>query len=166
MGTKISKLVLSDIANINISRFECSECNVLNVLRLFEFGAVIIEIGNVEKCSSLFQELESLNIHYIKSLDEELPCMDVILLTDICTLQEIIHHIFVSECEVFSVVGIKNSEEWERCLYKWTCKRQLIKHKIITVATVFETDESHVSITFYKDMYDIKQMISKIKEIC
>ena len=54
MGIKVSKFIWGDISNISISHFNCTEDNILDIIDLFECETVILEIGDVEKNTSLF----------------------------------------------------------------------------------------------------------------
>ena len=65
MRTKVTKFIWGDIVNISISRFNCSEENILNILNLFKYKTVIVEIGDVEKNSTLFQAIKTLSTNYI-----------------------------------------------------------------------------------------------------
>ena len=49
MRPKVTKFIWGDIVNISISRFNCSEVGLLNIIGLFEHETVIVEIGSVEK---------------------------------------------------------------------------------------------------------------------
>lgn len=98
------------------------------------------------------------------SLCDDLPYTDVVLVVNGCNLEELIHHILVSECESFSIKGVENHIEWEQYLYNQIDDRQLIKRKIINLSMVVVINESQVDITFHKDVYNTKQVILKIKE--
>lgn len=164
MRTKVTKFIYGDIKNISISRFNCSEDNLLYIIGLFEYETVIIEIGTVEKNSPLFQAIKTLSINYTTSLYDDLPYTDVVLMINGCNLEELIHYIFVSECESFLIEGVENYSKWEQYLYNRINKRQLIKRKIIKLSMVVLINESQVDITFHKDTYNTKQVILKIKE--
>lgn len=165
MRIKVSKLVLGNVADISVSRFNCSEDNVLKITDLFEYENVIIEIGNVEKCSSLFQTLRTLNLKYTTSLYDDLPYTDVVIMAKTGNVKEIIHHVFASECESFSLEYVTHHSQWEQHLYNRIHKRQLIKRKIITLSMVVVINESQVDISFHKDTYDAKQITAKIKAL-
>lgn len=164
MRTKVTKFILGDIENISISRFNCSEENLLNIIGLFEYETAIIEIGTVEKNSPLFQSIKTLSINYKTSLYDDLTYTDVVLMVNGCNLEELIHYILVSECESFLIEGVENHIKWEQYLYNRINKRQLIKRKIIKLSMVVLISESQVDITFHKDTYNTKQVILKIKE--
>lgn len=164
MRTKVTKFIWGDIANISISRFNCSEDSLLNIIGLFEYETVIIEIGTVEKNSPLFRAIKTLSINYTTSLYDDSPYTDVVLMVNGCNLEELIHYILVSECESFSIEGVENHSKWEQYLYNRINKQQLIKRKIIKLSMVVVINESQVDITFHKDTYNTKQVILKIKE--
>ena len=164
MRTKVTKFIWGDIVNISISRFNCSEENILNILNLFKYKTVIVEIGDVEKNSTLFQAIKTLSTNYITSLYDDLPYTDVVLMINACNLKELIHYIFVLNCESFSIEGFGKHINWEQYLYNRINKRQLIKHQIITLNMVAVINESQIDLTLHKDIYDIKQVILKIKE--
>ena len=165
MRIKVNKLILGDVADISVSRLNCSEDNVLKIIDLFEYENVIIEIGNVEKCSSLFQIIRSLNLKYTTSFHDDLPYTDIVLMANDCNIKEIIHHIFASECESFSLESVTHHSQWEQHLYNRIHERQLIKRKIITLSMVVVINESQVDISFRKDIYDAKQIAAKIKAL-
>ena len=164
MRTKVTKFIWGDIENISISRFNCSEDSLLNIIGLFEYETVIIEIGSVEKSSPLFQSIKTLSINYTTSLYDDLTYTDVVLMVNGCNLEELIHYILVSECESFLIEEVENHCKWEQYLYNRINKRQLIKRKIIKLSMVVLISESQVDITFHKDTYNTKQVILKIKE--
>lgn len=164
MRTKVTKFIWGDIVDISISRVNCSEDSLLDIIGLFEYETVIIEIGDVEKDSLLFQTIKTLSINYTTSLYDDLPYTDVVLSINGCNLEELIHYIIESECESFSIEGVGDHIEWEQYLYNRSNKRQLIKRKIIKLRMVVITNESQVDITFRKDTYNTKQVILKIKE--
>ena len=164
MRTKITKFTWGDIVNISISRFNCSEDSILNIINLFGYETVIIEIGTVKKNSSLFQAIKMFSINYTTSLYDDFPYTDVAFMINVCNLKELIHCIFVLECESFSIEGIESHSEWEQYLYNRFNKHQLIKRKIVMLSMVAVISESQIDITFHKDTYDIKQVILKIKE--
>lgn len=163
MRIKVNKLILGDVANISVSRLKCSEDNVQKIIDLFEYENVIIEIGSVEKCSSLYQTIKTLNLKYSTSLYDNLPYTDIVLMANKCNIKEIIHHIFASECESFSLKSITHHSQWEQHLYNRIHERHLIKRKIITLSIVVVINESQVDIAFPKDTYDAKQIVEKIK---
>ncbi len=164
MKPKVTKFIWGDISNITISRFNCSEDRLLNILGLFEYETVIIEIGSVEKNSLLFQAIKTLSINYTTPLRNDLPYTDVVLMVNGCDLEKLIHYILVSECESFSIEGVENHSKWEQYLYNRIYKRQLIKHKFVKLSVVVWVSEYQVDITFRKDTYNTKQIILKIKE--
>lgn len=164
MRTKITKFIWGDIENISISRFNCSEDSLLNIIGLFEYETVIIEIGTVEKNSPLFQAIKTLSINYMTSLYNDFPHTDIILMINGCNLEKLIHHIFFSECESFSISEVGNLINWDQYLYNRINKRQLIRRKIIKLSMVVLISESQVDITFHKHTYNTKQVILKIKE--
>lgn len=164
MRTKVTKFIWRDIVTISIVRFNCSEDSILNILNLFEYENVIIKIGTVEKNSSLFRAIKTLSINYTTSLYDDLSYTDVVLMVDVCNLEKLIHYVFVSECESFSVEVVKNHSMLEQILYNQINKQQLIKRKFVTLSMVVAINESQVDITFHKDTYDVKQVLLKIKE--
>ena len=164
MRTKVTKFIWGDIADIYISRFNCTEENLLNIIGLFEYETVIIEIGDVEKNSPLFQVIKTLSINYITPLNDDLPYTDVVLMVNGCNLEELIHYILASECESFSIEEVGNHIKWDQYLYNRIYKRQLIKRKFIKLRLVVVITESQVDITFHKHTYNTKQIILKIKE--
>lgn len=163
MRTKVTKFIFGGIADISISRITCSEENILNIIGLFEHETVIIEIGDVEINSLLFQSIKALSINYVTSLCDDLLYTDVILMIDGCNLEELVHYILVSECESFSIEEVENHIKWEQYLYSRINKRQLMKRKVIKLSIVVSICESQVDITFHKDTYDTKQVILKLK---
>ena len=164
MRTKITKFTLGDIADISISRFNCSEDNLLNIIRLFEYKAVIIEIGTVEKNSSLFQIIKKLSINYMTSLYDDSPDTDVVLIMDGCNLEELIHYILASECDSFFIAGVEDHTMWQQYLHNRFNNRQLIKNKVINLSVVVLLSESQIDISFRKDMYNTNQVMLKIKD--
>lgn len=164
MRTKITKFTLGDIADISISRFNCSEDNLLNIIRLFEYKIVIIEIGAVEKGSSLFQIIKKISLNYMTSLYDNSPDIDVVLIMDGCNLEELIHYILSSECDSFFIAGVEDYTMWQQYLYNRFNSRQLIKRKVINLSIVVLIGESQIDISFRKDMYNTKQVILKIKD--
>lgn len=56
MRPKITKFTWGDITDICISRFNCSEHSLLNIIGLFEYRTVIIEIGTVKKAVFFFRQ--------------------------------------------------------------------------------------------------------------
>lgn len=164
MKTKVTKFIWGDIANISISRFNCSEDSLLNIIGLFEYETVIIEIGTVEKTSPLFQSIKTLSINYTTSSYDELAYTDVVLMASSCNLEELIHYIFISDCESFLIEGVENHSKWKQYLFNRFNRRKLIAHGIIKLSMVVLLSESQVDITFHKDIYNIKHVILKIKE--
>lgn len=164
MRAKVTKFIWRDIQNISISRFNCSEDSLLNIIGLFKYETVIMEIGSVEKNSPLFQTVKTLSIKYMTSLYDDFPYTDIVLMVSSCNLKELIHYILASECESFSIEGVENHSKWEQYLHNRINRCQLIKRKIIKLSMVVLMSESQVDITFHKDTYDIKQVILKIKE--
>ena len=164
MRAKVTKFIWGDIADISISRFTCAEDRILNIIELFEYKTVIVQIGDVGKNSDLLQAIKKLSIHYKTSLYDDLLYTDVVLMLDACNLKELIHYIFVSECESFSMEEIGNQSNWEKYLYNRFNKHQLIMSKIIMLGIVAVMNESQINITFHRDTYDAKQVLSKIKE--
>ena len=163
MRIKATKFIWGDVADISISRFNCSEDNLLSIIRLFEYKAVIIEIGAVEKSSSLFQIIKKLSINYITSLYDDSSDTDVVFIMDGCNLEELIHYILASECDSFFIAGVEDRIMWQQYLHNRFNNRQLIKNKVINLSIVFLLSESQIDISFRKDMYNIKQVILKIK---
>ena len=84
MKIKVKKLILGNVVNISINRINCSEDNIRKVIDLFEYENVIIEIGGVKKCSSLFQTINSLDIDFTTSLYDDLPYTDIIMMINRC----------------------------------------------------------------------------------
>lgn len=164
MRIKVTKSIWGNVENISISRFNCSEGSLLKIIGLFEYKAVIIEIGTVEKSSPLFQAIKTLSINYSTSLYDDLPYTDVVLMVSTCNLEKLIHYILASECESFSIEEVDNFSKWEQYLHDRTNKRQLIKRKTIKLSMVVLISESQIDITFHKDTYNAKQVILKIKE--
>lgn len=165
MRTKVTKFIFGGVADISVSRIACSEKNILNIIGLFEHETVIMEIGDVEINSSLFQSIKTLSVNYVTSLCDDLPYTDVVLMVEGCNLEELIHYILVSECESFSIEEVEKHIKWEQYLYNRINKRRLIKRKIIKLCIVVSICESQVDITFHKDTYDTKQVILKLKNI-
>lgn len=164
MRPKVTKFIWGDIVNISISRFNCSEVGLLNIIGLFEHETVIVEIASVEKNSPLFHAIKTLSINYTTSLYDDLPYTDVILMVNGHNLEELIHNILTSECESFLIEEVAGHSKWEQYLYCRIYKRQLIKRKIIKLSMVVSISESQVEITFHKDTYNQKEIILKIKE--
>ena len=163
MRTKITKFTWGDIVNISISRFDCSEDSILNIINLFGYETVIVEIGTVKKNSSFFQTIKMFSINYTTSLYDDFPYTDVAFMINVCNLKELIHCIFILEYESFSIEGVENFSKWEQYLNNRFNKYQLIKRKIVALSMVTIVSESQIDITFHKDTYDIKQVILKIK---
>ncbi|MCI8331815.1 MAG: hypothetical protein HFE78_03220 [Clostridiales bacterium] len=161
---KVTKFIWGDIVDISISRVHCSEDRLLDIIGLFEYENVIIEIGDVEKDSLLFQTIKTLSINYTTSSSDDLPYTDVVLSINGCNLEELIHYIIASECESFSIERVGDHIEWEQHLHTRSNKRQLIKRKIIKLRIEVITNESQIDITFHKDTYNTKQVILKMKE--
>lgn len=166
MRIKITKFIWGDVSDISISRFNCSENNLLNIISLFEYKIVIIEIGAVEKSSSLFQKIKKISINYMTSLYDNSPDtdIDVVLIMDGCNLKELIHYILSSECDSFFIAGVEDYTMWQQYLYNRFNSRQLIKRKVINLSIVVLISESQIDISFRKDMYNTKQVILKIKD--
>lgn len=163
MKVKVNKLILGNVVNISVNRLNCSEDNVRRIVGLFEYENVIMEIGGVEKCSSLFQTINSLDLEFTTSLYDALPYTDVILMTNAINIDKIIHQVFLSGCESFSLKSIKHNNQFKQYLYNRTNDRRLIKHDIINMSMVVIIDESQVDISFRKDNYDSKLLAQKIK---
>lgn len=164
MRTKVTNFTWGGIKNISIMRFNCSEDNLLNLIDLFEYKAAIMEIGTVEKNSSLFQAIKTLSINYMTSLYDDCPYTDVVLMVNSCDLEELIHCILIAECESFSIEGVENNSKWEQYLYNRFNRQQLIKREIVKLSMVVLISEAQVDITFHKDTYNTRQVILKIKE--
>ncbi len=165
MKIKVKKLILGNVVNISINRINCSEDNIRKVIDLFEYENVIIEIGGVKKCSSLFQTINSLDIDFTTSLYDDLPYTDIIMMINSIDIDKIIHQVFISECESFSLKSIRYNSQFKQYLYLYNRinDRQLIKHDIIKLSMEVIIDESQIDISFHKDKYDSKQLIKKIK---
>lgn len=80
-------------------------------------------------------------------------------------IDKIIHQVFISECESFSLKSIRYNSQFKQYLYLYNRinDRQLIKHDIIKLSMEVIIDESQIDISFHKDKYDSKQLIKKIK---
>ncbi|MBS5734814.1 MAG: hypothetical protein KHW87_08985 [Clostridiales bacterium] len=163
MGIKVSKFIWGDISNISISHFNCTEDNILDIIDLFECETVILEIGDVEKNTSLFQTIKKLSINFKALLHNDLLYSDVVLMVNAESLKELIHHIFISRCESFTIEEIGDYTKWEQYLCNRFNEHQLIKNKIVTFKILIEISESQIGITFRKDTFDSKQVILKIK---
>lgn len=164
MKAKVSKFIWGNISNISISRLNCSEEIILNIISLFKYKTVIIEIGDINKNSALFQKIRTLSINYNELSHNDSLYTDVIFIIDSYNLKELIHYIFISECDSFSIENIEDYSNWEKYLFNQINKQQLISNKIITLNIVVIINESQVDITFNKDIYDTKQVILNIKE--
>lgn len=108
MKPKVTKFIFGGFADISISRLECTEANILKIIDLFEHKTVIMEIGDVEIYSTLFQSIKSLSAKYSTPLNSDSPYADVVLLTDGYNLNELIHCILISDCESFSIEKVEN----------------------------------------------------------
>lgn len=163
MRPKVTKFIFGSITDISVSRIACSEKNILSIIGLFQHETVIMEIGDVEINSPLFQSIKTLSINYVTSLCDDLPYTDVILMVEGCNLEELIHYILISECESFLIEEVESYITWEQYLYNRVNKRQLIKRKIIKLRIVVLICESQIDITFHKNIYNTKQIILKLK---
>ncbi len=163
MKLKISPLLWGDVVDIFISRLHCSEDNILKIVELFEYEYAIIEVGDVEASSSLFQAILSLNLKYTTSFHNDPTYSDIVLMVSGDRLKEILHHVFASECEYLALTSIAHQSQWEHYLYNQVYRQQLIKCKIITLSIVALITESQVKISFHKSTHDAKQIAAKIK---
>ena len=147
MKIKVKKLILGNVVNISINRINCSEDNIRKVIDLFEYENVIIDID------------------FTTSLYDDLPYTDIIMMINSIDIDKIIHQVFISECESFSLKSIRYNSQFKQYLYLYNRinDRQLIKHDIIKLSMEVIIDESQIDISFHKDKYDSKQLIKKIK---
>lgn len=162
MKSKVTKFICGDIANITVNHFKCSKDSILKIMNLFEYETLIIEVGDVEKNSSLFQAIKTLSINYTTSLYDNLPYTDVALMLNVCNLEELIYNIFTSERESFSINGV-DFIQWEQYLENRFNMHQLIKRKIVTLSMVVAINEFLIDINFHKDIHNSEQVFLKIK---
>lgn len=165
MKNKITKLVLGDVANISISRFDCSEDRLLKIVDLFEYETVIIEIGEVEINSPLFQSIKEFSIKLKAPCDNDLLYTDVVFMVKGCDLVKLIHNIFISDCGSFSLEKVGDQNNWDDYICDRYNRQKLISCGTIKLSMVVVMNESQIDIIYRKDTYDTKQVVLKLKEI-
>lgn len=164
MRPKVTKFVFGGIANISVRRFSCSEYNIWNVVNIFEHKNIIVEIGDVDKNSTLFQAIKHLSINYETSRNDDSQYTDVAVMINVNNLREIIHYIVASECESFSINDIVDSEKWGQYMVDRFATIKLLRESIIKLDIVVAINESTVDMMFCNDVYDVNKIFLKVKE--
>lgn len=164
MRPKVTKFVFGGIANISVRRFSCSEYNIWNVVNIFEHKNIIVEIGDVDKNSTLFQAIKHLSINYETSKNDDSQYTDVAVMINVNNLREIIHYIVASECESFSINDIVDSEKWGQYMVDRFATIKLLRESIIKLDIVVAINESTVDMMFCNDVYDVNKIFLKVKE--
>lgn len=164
MRPKVTKFVFGGIANISVRRFSCSEYNIWNVVNISEHKNIIVEIGDVDKNSTLFQAIKHLSINYETSRNDDSQYTDVAVMINVNNLREIIHYIVASECESFSINDIVDSEKWGQYMVDRFATIKLLRESIIKLDIVVAINESTVDMMFCNDVYDVNKIFLKVKE--
>lgn len=164
MRPKVTKFVFGGIANISVRRFSCSEYNIWNVVNIFEHENVIMEIGDVDKNSTLFRTMKHLNIHYETSRNDDSQYTDVAVMVNVSNLRDIIHDIVASECESFSINDIVDSDKWGQYMVDRFGTTKLLRKSIIKLNIVVAINESTLDMMFCNDVYDVNEIFLKVKE--
>ena len=165
MRAKVSKFIWNDIVDISVSRLDCSEVNILKILDIFKYENVILEIGDVERDSLLFNKIKTLSINYATLLPDDSSYTYVILMVNASNFIELLHYIFATDCESFLIETVGKYIKWDQYLYNRIGKHGLIKCKFVKLHMVVVINESQIDIAFHKDIYDAKQVVLKIKEV-
>lgn len=165
MRSKIRKYCWGAIANVSVEDVSISDSIVLNILGLFDYDMIIIDIGDVEKDSQLFNAVKDHNIKCKIWQTKEEQYVDVTLMINRSDVEMLIHYIFSSDVESFAVTEVNDESLWESYLCYRNNSYKLIKCNGIEFKIVFEMFEAIIDIIFPKDIYDFKEILLKLKKL-
>lgn len=151
------------MADIFISRINCTEINISKLFDIFHFTNVIAEISDVKKCDALFQKIEQLKLKHATSFEDESPYIDIVVMTTIKQFKGLIKHILESNSEAFVITNIGSENQWEQYLYNKIPIRKLIKRGKINLSIDVAIRESEIGISLGKETCDILQVVREIK---
>jgi len=152
-----------------------NEENVVKLINLFDLKTVVTRLCVIEKDSSLFERIKELTNKYYKY--ESFPrsknkakYFDIVLVTSLDDLKNVIKLIFEYNIEMIICQNMINSIDEDLLFKEYACTelasmRELIIKKTSDLYFSIITDEDTVRISFSKDVYEKKQIASKIKAL-
>jgi len=166
MRARIEKYIYIRTADVYIHNFECTYENVGVIFDIFAINQAIMLIGVRGNESSFFDKIEKLKLKY--KLNCEKISSDVMAITIHSNLKSgnFFRDILEYGIEGVMIYFISNDKVHENFLgYSRYKERKLIKEGLADACVGIAFDEEIVSVFFRKEIYNVKQIVSKIKEI-
>jgi vacuolar-type H+-ATPase subunit I/STV1 len=149
--------------------------NIIKLIDIFDFKNILIKLCIIEKNSLLFQKLEEQKFKYYKynsypKRKNKSQYFHIVFATSPDDLKKLLKVAFEYDIEAITcqnmIAKISESFSFENYVYiDWTSMRKLINNKTSDVCFSIITEEDAVGIAFSREVYDKKQILSKINTL-
>jgi len=114
----------------------------------------------------MLKKIESLKLNYRTVPKKQSSCVDVVMMFSNKEFKSLLGDIFEYDIEVIAFANLNNNHLCEKYfINNQYPDRKWIKDKTANVYIGIVPEEDGIAISLSKESYDVKQIISKIKEV-